>query len=75
MAPIVHGLEAEYGDRMIFTYLDIDDSRTQSFKLQLGYRYQPHFFLLGPDGDILQQWVGFVSEDNLESALVDALSQ
>jgi hypothetical protein len=25
MAPIVHGLEAKYSDRILFTYLDIDD--------------------------------------------------
>ncbi len=29
MAPIVHGLEAEYGDRISFVYLNISDPATQ----------------------------------------------
>ncbi|MGD8622356.1 MAG: hypothetical protein PVH60_10395 [Anaerolineales bacterium] len=69
MAPIVHGLEAEYFDRVEFVYLDIDDPRTDPFKQQLGYRYQPHIFLLDRDGNIVQQWVGPASEADLSAGL------
>jgi hypothetical protein len=72
MAPVVHGLEAQYNDRINFVYLDIDDSRTNPYKQQLGYRYQPHIFLLDGQGNITQQWVGFVSGTDLEAALVAA---
>jgi hypothetical protein len=70
----VHGLEAEYGSQVNFIYLDIDDRDTESFKQELGYRYQPHLFLVDADGNILQQWVGRVSGDELETAILASLS-
>lgn len=73
MAPIVHGLEAEYADRMNFVYLDIDDPATDSFKGALGYRYQPHFFLLDGEGNILRQWLGFVPEEEFRQNFISAL--
>lgn len=67
----MHGLEVEYIDQVDFVYLDIDDPRTDAFKQQLGYRYQPHIFLLDADGNIVQQWVGPASEADLVAALDD----
>jgi hypothetical protein len=72
MAPVVHGLEAKYSDRIDFVYLDIDDPRTMPFKSQLGYLVQPHIFVLDGQGEILQQWLGMVSEADLEAALLAA---
>lgn len=69
----MHGLEAEYQAQMKFVYLDIDDNRTAPFKKALGYRYQPHLFLLDAEGNILNQWVGFVDETELEAAILSAL--
>lgn len=68
MKPIVHGLEANYSDRMNFVYLDIDDPATASLKTTLGYIGQPHFFLIDGDGKIVQQWLGLVSEVELINA-------
>jgi thioredoxin-like negative regulator of GroEL len=65
----VHGLEQQYGDKVNFVYLDIDDSRNDSFKRQLGYRVQPHIFLLDGNGQVIEQWLGQVSKDDLETAL------
>ncbi len=65
----MHGLEAKYTGQVDFVYLDIDDPNTTPFKSQLGYRYQPHLFLLDGAGNVLMQWVGSVSEVDLESAL------
>ena len=73
MAPVVHSLEAQYPDRVIFTYLDIDDPATQSFKQQLGFRVEPHFFLLDAQGNVIKQWVGYVTYDQLRQALDAAL--
>lgn len=70
----MHGLEQQYGDQISFVYLDIDDSRTDDFKRQLGYRYQPHLFLLDGEGNITQQWLGFVTREELETALLEAES-
>lgn len=75
LAPIVHGLEAVYGDRVNFIYLDIDDPLNYSTMRQLGYRYQPHLLLLDAQGNILQQWLGYVSGTDLEKAFLGALGQ
>ncbi|NJN43645.1 MAG: hypothetical protein HC806_02190 [Anaerolineae bacterium] len=68
----MHGLEAKYDDEIVFTYLDIDDGSTAPFKEALGYFYQPHLFLVDGQGNIIQQWVGYVSLAELETALVNA---
>jgi hypothetical protein len=73
MIPIVHGLQARYSDRIGFVYLDIDDDATQPFKRELGYRVQPHFFLLDAEGNIVQSWLGRVSEGEMEQALQKVL--
>ena len=63
MAPMVHGLEAEYFGKVKFTYLDADDSRTDGFQRALGFYYQPEFYLLDAVGNLLKKFVGFVSQD------------
>lgn len=75
MAPIVHGLEAEYTPDITFEYLDIDDPRNDRFKRLLGYRYQPHYFLLDGEGEIIQTWVGRVGADEFRAAFNDVASQ
>lgn len=70
MAPIVHGLEVEYDSAVRFTYLDIDDPATETFRNELGFSgFRPHIFLLGPDGEVLQEWIGYTPADQLEPAL------
>lgn len=65
----MHGLEAEYAGRVRFVYLDIDDPATTPFKQALGYQYQPHIFVLGPDGQVVGQWVGLASAADLRPVL------
>lgn len=72
MAPTVHGLEGMYGDRIQFVYLDRDDPATLGFQEQLGYIYQPHFFLIDPGGTVLAQWRGYVDGVELQQALLAA---
>ena len=72
MAPVVHGLEQKYSAQVHFVYLDIDDPRTFAFKEQLGYRVQPHIFLLDGEGRILRQWLGLVDSGELDRALGEA---
>lgn len=73
MRPIVHGLEAEYSEKVQFTYLDMDDPATSDIKQELGFIWRPHFFLLDGDGQIIKQWVGYVEEAELRGALDGAL--
>ncbi|MEK7327504.1 MAG: hypothetical protein AAB217_19845 [Chloroflexota bacterium] len=74
MKPIVHGLEAKYGDRIGFVYLNVDDPNTDSLKQALGFRYMPYFVLLDGDGNILQQWAGPVTEAEFATAFDTALA-
>ena len=73
MEPIVHGLEAEYGDQITFEYLDIDDPETTDKKSEYGFRFQPHFILLDADGNIVQEWLGYQSANVFEEAFADLL--
>ena len=73
MAPIVHGLEVEYHNNVNFVYLNIDDPLTDEFKNQLAFRYQPHFFLIDGEGNILQQWLGPVEGNQFREAFELAL--
>jgi hypothetical protein len=68
MAPIVHGLETEYLEEINFVYLDIDDPANSGFKKELGYKYQPHFFLIDGEGDILMQWLGPVTDQDFRDS-------
>lgn len=73
MAPMVHGLEAEYFGRVKFSYLDADDPNTKDFQRTLGFRYQPEIYLLDSSGTVLQKWVGLTSEEDLEAAFAQYL--
>jgi len=73
MAPLVHGLEEQYGSQVRFIYLDIDDPANKPFKEELRYRYQPHFFLIDGEGNIIDQWVGYVSVGDFVGSLEYAL--
>lgn len=69
MAPMVHGLEAEYFGRVTFTYLDADDPGTFDFQRELGFAYQPEFYILDANGNVLKKLVGFVTEDQFRAEL------
>jgi thioredoxin-like negative regulator of GroEL len=73
MAPMVHGLEAEYSGRIKFAYLDADDPRTEVFQRALGFYYQPEFYLLDANGNLLKKFVGLVSEDELRNEFAQYL--
>lgn len=64
MAPMVHGLEAEYFGKVKFSYLDADDPNTDEFQSALGFQYQPEFYLLDAEGNVLKKFIGFTSQDD-----------
>lgn len=69
MAPMVHGLEAEYFGKVKFTYLDADDPNTDEFQRALGFAYQPEFYIVDADGNVLKKLIGFISEEEFRSTL------
>jgi len=75
MAPVVHGLEAQYYGKIGFAYLDIDDSRNNDFKRQFGFRYQPEFYLIDGQGNVVKKWVGAVSAADFEAEFQKLLTE
>ncbi len=67
MAPIVHGLEAEYYGKVAFVYLDASDTATRVFQRELGFAVQPEFYLLDAEGAVLSKWFGFQEADVFRS--------
>lgn len=70
---MVHGLEDKYSEQIQFTYLDIDDPANQAAMQDLVYIGRPHLYLLDGEGNIIRQWLGFVSQEELETAFVEVL--
>lgn len=63
---MVHGLGAKYFGRIQFSYLDADDPNTFDFQRTRGFRYQPEICLLDGNGNLLQEWAGFTSQEQFE---------
>lgn len=68
MQPVVHGLEAQYGNEIEFVYLNIDEPATLPAKQALSFRFQPHFVLLDADGQVIEEWLGYVEAGEFEQA-------
>jgi hypothetical protein len=73
MAPIVHGLEAEYYGRIKFNYLDIDDQRNEEFMRALGAITRAEFYLLDSAGNILYRWYGYTEATSFREQFDKAL--
>jgi len=71
---VVHGLEIEYWGDIEFAYLDIDSQAVTPFKEQLGFRGQPHLFLLDGEGNVVQEIRGAQPEEALRDALDNLLA-
>jgi thiol-disulfide isomerase/thioredoxin len=67
MAPVVYSLEDRYQDQIRFVYLDIDDPANSLFRSLIGSRLPPLFFLLDGQGNVVKEWVGYVSAEEFES--------
>jgi hypothetical protein len=71
MAPMVHGLEAKYFGRIKFNYLEISNPQNAYFINYLGFRLRPSFYLLDANGNILNQWIGYQTQDQFESVFAN----
>lgn len=74
LAPEIHTLESHYSDRINFIYLDIDDPANDTFKEELNFQQQPQFFLLDPEGEVIQQFTGYVLFQELVNAFESVLN-
>jgi len=66
MAPMVHGLEAQYSGKIKFFFLDADDPATRQYQQQFGFQYQPYFVLLDAQGQEVKRWAGAVTQTEFE---------
>jgi thioredoxin-like negative regulator of GroEL len=70
MVPVVRGLEEKYSGKVKFVYLNMDNPNTYKFQDTLGVYYQPEFYLLDADGNVLKKFVGYVSQDKFEAEFI-----
>jgi thiol-disulfide isomerase/thioredoxin len=75
LAPVVHGLESEYYNRINFIYLDVDDPANENLKQQYEFRYQPQLILLDGEGQIVKQWIGPIPREEFVQAFEEILQQ
>lgn len=64
---MVHGLEAEYFGKVKFSFLDADDPNTDVFQKQLGFYYQPEFYFLDANGNLIKKLIGYIKEEEFRS--------
>ena len=72
MSPVVNGLAQEYGDRMIFQQLNVQEEGADLFK-QYRLRGHPAYVILDRRGKVAWQMVGQVSREDMEAAIRRAL--
>jgi hypothetical protein len=67
MQPIVHGLEARYGQCVQFTRANI--LAESPLRARLRPFGTPEFYLLEADGTLIQRWFGVTTRAEFEAAL------
>lgn len=73
----VKAVEESYAGQADFIYLDVDDSANRSLLRNKFNRSNaiPTFYLLAPDGTILEHWVGMPGKSRLSSGIDSALQR
>ncbi len=68
MKPIVHGLEAEYWERVDFVYLNHEAPINRDAMRTYGFRWRPYFVFVDAEGNVIQTWFGAVEPDDFRAA-------
>lgn len=72
--PVVHGLRAEYQDRVNFVILDYDIDEDLDYAMDLGIAQHPAYGLVAPDSDeVVAKIFGPQPNDALRNILDDFL--
>ena len=69
MAPVVHGLEQQYKDRLDFLYLNVAESPNRPARDRYGFVSTPHFFFIRSDGSAMESIQGVVPADSIRGAI------
>jgi len=73
-APMIHGLEKEYEGRVNFVYADVQHPDSFELRYTLPNPGVPSYVLLDGNGEVLANWVGPVSRQDLCSTFDEALN-
>ena len=71
----MHGLEAEFGDRIAFQSVNIHNPDNEPLIEEFGFTTAPELYLVDQDGTILGAWDESVTEEDLRRAFEDALKK
>ena len=74
MAPIVDGLETDYGDRVAFQRLNAEEDDGQAATQTYRVRGHPAIVVLNRQGDVVWSRVGVQPRDAVASALESILA-
>jgi thioredoxin-like negative regulator of GroEL len=74
MAPIVDGLEAEYGNRVAFLRLNADEDDGRAAAQTYRVRGHPAIVVINARGDVVWSRVGVQPRDVVAGALESALA-
>lgn len=78
MAPVVHGLKEEFGDKVNFVVIDIDlngENEYGPFIEALGYdrRFRPGLYLIDEEGNMLEAWFGIAASQVMRDSINAAM--
>jgi hypothetical protein len=73
--PVVSRLEAEFGDRVEFQQLNIDDPRNDAAKRQYRFRAQPQVVIVNAQGEIVFSRLSELTYPKLSAELTSVLAE
>jgi len=66
----VNGLQAQFGDRIEFVVLNVDDPNSLPLRQQFDLVQRSRYALVGPDGQTVEQrWFGLLNEGEVADYL------
>ena len=73
--PVIDGLKAEFGDRVDFVALSIDDNSTLPVRQKFDLVQRSRYALVAPDSEtVVQRWFGLLNEAQVADYLRDYLA-
>lgn len=65
----MYGLQETFGDRIDFINLNVDLAVTQPARERFGLNDRSQYILVDPQGNIIERWIGSLSQETVEQAL------
>lgn len=70
----MNGLAADFGERIDFIHLNIDDPISQPARQRFGFTDRSQYTLIDSAGNIVQQWFGPLNIDMVSTYLSNYLA-